>query len=220
MCGRYGFTRPKKLQPEWFGLKVIPELKPRYNVAPSQSIAAVRDGEQGRELCFLKWGMLLPEKVRDQRPKSARNTNVRSDKIFWTYPDAFEHRRCIILADCIFEWKTLEEKSKQPYCIRMADASFFAMAGLWENDALEGGTVQAGAIITTSANEQMSEVHDRMPVILSTDNFAAWLDPSNHDTKALHTLLKPYTGKLEIFPVSKMLNNPRNDDPRLLESAA
>lgn len=221
MCGRIGFTRPKQVQPGFFGLDALPDLHPRYNIAPSQSIAAIRQGNQGRELVYLKWG-LIPSWAKD--PKDAfKSINARAETVATkpSFRAAFKQRRCLILADCFYEWRKDQDGGKQPYCIRLPDAGPIPMAGLWEHwESDEGEILESGAIITTTANEQMQQVHDRMPVILSPSAFGTWLDPQNKDTAALATLLVPFTGRLHLFPVSRMVNNPRNDDPRCLEPAA
>lgn len=219
MCGRIAFTQPKKVRPSLFGLDVLPELAPRYNLAPSQSLAAIRGTPQGRELVYLKWG-LLPAWAKDPQD-TYKSINARAETVAEkpSFRSAFKHRRCLILADAFYEWQKTEDGGKQPHCIRMPDSSPFALAGLWEHWEKEGEIIESGAIITTTANAQMKPLHERMPVILAAADFDLWLDLQRKDPQDLLPLLAPFTGELHIYPVNRAVNNPRNDDPRCLDAA-
>ena len=137
------------------------------------------------------------------------------------FRNAFKKRRCLIPTDGYYEWKKAG-KAKQPYYIHKADQTPFAMAGLWESwhtgqeDAVESFTV-----ITTEANEAMATVHDRMPVIVSPDDFEMWLDPEFEGQAPLQSLLRPYeSDDLTLVPVSTIVNSPRNDDPECIRAVA
>jgi putative SOS response-associated peptidase YedK len=134
------------------------------------------------------------------------------------YRAAFRYRRCLIPAEGFFEWRQTEA-GKQPYFITCTDQAPFAMAGLWEHwQAPDGTEIRSCAIIVTDANGAVLPVHDRMPVILPRDAHAAWLDSRTQDSKELRPLLKPYPAQLTaLTPVSKRVNNARNDDPELLQ---
>jgi putative SOS response-associated peptidase YedK len=122
---------------------------------------------------------------------------------------AFKYRRCLIPADGFYEWKK-EGKRKQPVYIRRKDAQPFAFAGLWEGESC--------TIITTEANDLVSEFHDRMPVILKPADYDLWLDPEVQDPKVLEPLLRPYpSGEMEVYPVSRLVNDPRHEDPKCVE---
>jgi putative SOS response-associated peptidase YedK len=196
--------------------------RPRYNVAPTQDILAVRaaaDGA-GRELALLHWG-LVPSWAKDAK-LSASLINARGDTVGQkpAFRTAFARRRCLIPADGFFEWKKVG-KEKQPYWLRMQDERPFAMAGLWESwrgpAGSEGPPLESAAIITTDANELCRPLHDRMPVILHEADYARWLDPAA-PKQELQALLVPLPAEcMKSEPVSKRVNNARNDDAQCVE---
>jgi putative SOS response-associated peptidase YedK len=219
MCGRYTLTTPAGRLAEEFRLDGTVEVPPSYNVAPTQQVAAVLEDEGGRRLEMLRWG-LVPSWA-DDPGIGARMINARSE----TAPEkpsfrrAFRGRRCLIAADGFYEWKR-ENGGKQPYYFRMQDGRPFAFAGLWESWDKGDGTLRTCAILTTRANDVLSPVHDRMPVILPSDSYDAWLDP-DADREELGELMVPYSGDdLETYPVSRFVNSPRNNDERCIEPAA
>jgi putative SOS response-associated peptidase YedK len=135
------------------------------------------------------------------------------------FRSAFKSHRCLIPATGFFEWQaTAGAKHKQPYHIRMRDGNPFAFAGLWERWQRDGEPVETCAILTTTANELVRPVHDRMPVILAPADFSAWLDPRT-PADQLHALLRPYpTEAMEAVPVGRYVNSPRNEGPQCLAS--
>ena len=131
---------------------------------------------------------------------------------------AFKYRRCLVPADGFYEWKK-EGSRKQPVYVRRKDGQPFAFAGLWEDWEREGEVIQSCAIITTEANELMSEFHDRMPVILNPRDYDLWLDPDVQDPPLLEPLLRPYpSDEMEVYPVSRLVNDPRHEDPKCVEA--
>jgi putative SOS response-associated peptidase YedK len=121
-------------------------------------------------------------------------------------------------ADGFYEWKK-EGGRKQPVYIRRKDGQPFAFAGLWEEWEREGEIIQSCVIITTQANQMMAEYHDRMPVILHPNDYDLWLDPDVQDPKILEPLLRPYpSDDLDVYPVSRLVNDPRHEDPKCLEA--
>lgn len=218
MCGRYTLTVPiDQLAAEFDLDEVRAELSPNFNVAPTQSVAAILAENGSRRLETLRWG-LVPSWAKDPEI-GARMINARSE----TAPEkpsfrsAFKRRRCLIPADGFYEWKR-EEGGKQPFYIHMKDGRPFAFAGLWED--WNDGEIRSCTILTTSANELVGEVHERMPVILPAEDRDAWLDPEA-ETQEIVSLLRPYPGDdLETFPVSRFVNSPRNNDERCVEPAA
>ena len=218
MCGRYTLTVPiDRLAAEFDLDEVRAELSPNFNVAPTQSVAAILAENGSRRLETLRWG-LVPSWAKDPEI-GARMINARSE----TAPEkpsfrsAFKRRRCLIPADGFYEWKR-EEGGKQPFYIHMNDGRPFAFAGLWED--WNDGEIRSCTILTTPANGLVGEVHERMPVILPAEDRDAWLDPEA-ETQELVSLLRPYPGDdLETFPVSRFVNSPRNNDERCVEPAA
>lgn len=218
MCGR--FTRKESLQhlADLLGLKVIPSLLPRYNMAPSHMVACVRTNPetQEREFTELKWG-LVPSWAKDS---SIGHTliNARCETVADkpSFRHAFQQQRCLVFADGFYEWKR-EGKTKQPYYIRLKNGQPFAFAGLWERWEKQEPALETCAIITTSPNALMESLHNRMPVILPESAYASWLNPRLHNTMYLGGLLEPYPAdEMEAYPVSPIVNNPRNDSPQCL----
>jgi putative SOS response-associated peptidase YedK len=198
------------------------ELEPRYNIAPTQSIAVVRQFEDGLRSCdLLRWG-LIPSWAKDPAIGN-RTINARAETVAEkpAFRAAFRRRRCLVLADGFFEWR--KEGKKQPYYIRMRDEGPFAFAGLWERWApgAEDSALETCNLITTDANELMRDMHDRMPVILPREDYGTWLDPAIQDTQQLLALLQPYKSEAMIAnPVSTRVNNPKHDDAECIAPAA
>jgi putative SOS response-associated peptidase YedK len=215
MCGR--FTRKENLQhlAELLGLKSIPSLVPRYNIAPSQLVACVRTNLDtlDREWVELKWGLVPPwakDASMGNKLINARGETVAEKPSF---RKAFTQQRCLVLADGFYEWKR-EGKSKQPYYIRFKDHRPFAFAGIWERWERQDPAIESCSLITIGPNAVMEPIHHRMPVILATTQYAEWLDASLQETERLNTLLRPFPpAEMEGYPVSLMVNNPSNDQP-------
>ena len=213
MCGRFTLATPGQTIAEAFQLAAAPDLRERYNIAPTQSVAAVRAGASGRELVMLHWG-LIPSWSKDAAI-GARMINARGETVAEkpSFRAPFRSRRCLILADGFYEWKRVGA-GKQPYHIRRIDRRPFALAGLWDRWAPPGGDpVESCTIVTTAPNEVLAPIHDRMPVILPPESHALWLDPEVREKERLQELLQPFPASLMYaFPVSPRVNNPRNDD--------
>jgi putative SOS response-associated peptidase YedK len=215
MCGRFTLFEPDQLLAREFGVSGFPPLEPRYNIAPSQSVAAVRvvPAGSGRELAFLRWG-LIPSWSKDpgigNRLINARAETAREKPSFRT---AFRRRRCLIPASGFYEWQR-QERGKQPYYVRLRDRRPFAFAGLWDRwENPDGGAVETCTILTTAANAVLAPIHDRMPVILPPGEHGRWLDPSLRDADTLMPLLVPFPpGEMLAHPVSTRVNNPAVDD--------
>ncbi len=195
-------------------------ILPSYNIAPTQEVAAVVEEDEERKLELLRWG-LIPSWAKDPEIGS-RMINARGETVSEkpSFRKAFKARRCLILADGFYEWQKIDN-GKQPYHVRMKDASPFAFAGLWEIWNGDGDGIRTCAIITTEVNDFMSEIHHRMPVILHPDDYEMWLDPSFEEKGPLSALLKPYPDyAMETYPMSRRVNRPTNDEPGCVEPAA
>ncbi|MBN1679470.1 MAG: SOS response-associated peptidase [Anaerolineae bacterium] len=225
MCGRFTLT---KLDPDLvaktFALDSVPALSPRYNIAPTQPVAAViHDVESAQnQLAVFRWG-LIPHWSKDATIGS-RLINARGETVAEkpSFRAALRYRRCLIIADGFYEWQTLPDGSKQPMYITLRDRGLFGMAGLWERwtDPNTGEIVPTCTIITTTPNDFMAPIHNRMPVILPSELYAAWLDPTQTVTANVLPLLQPYpAGQMTGYPVSRRVNRPTNDDPSLIERA-
>ena len=218
MCGRFTRKENMKHVAELLGLPIPPPLAPRYNIAPSQLVACVRTNPDTseREWVELKWG-LVPSWSKDpsvgQKLINARSETVDEKPSF---RKAFKQQRCLILADGFYEWKR-EGKTKQPYYISLKDNRLFAFAGLWERWEKEDPAIESCSLITIHANNLMEPIHHRMPVILPEQVYASWLDPKLKNTVYLSGLLEPYKAEeMDAYPVSTMVNNPRNDLPECM----
>jgi putative SOS response-associated peptidase YedK len=218
MCGRFALFAAGDELAERFQVNESPLLSPRYNVAPTQSIAAVRATPAGRALNMLRWG-LIPSWASD--PKIAyKLLNARSETVAEkpSFRAAFKQRRCLIPASGFYEWQKGSGKTKQPFFIRPRDGGLFSFAGLWEcwHDP-KGATVETCTILTTGANELMRPIHDRMPVILDSASEGAWLDPSA-SPDALRALFVPFASeRMEAYAVSPWVSNARNQGERCIE---
>ncbi|HUY90813.1 MAG TPA: SOS response-associated peptidase [Pirellulales bacterium] len=225
MCGRFTrandyFSDRARQQKflQQLGLSEAPPLEPRYNIAPTQDIAAVRaTADDGRELVVLHWG-LVPSWAKDTAIGN-RMVNARAETIAEkpAFRSAFRRRRCLIPADGFYEWQA-QGRTKQPYLIRFKDRRLFCFAGLWEHWPKGEPPLESCTIITTDANELMATLHDRMPVIISPADYALWLDPAVEEPERLLPLLRPWAGdELEAIAVSTLVNNPRHESPQCLE---
>jgi len=219
MCGRFLLTAPLEALQRLFGFLEQPNLAPRYNIAPSQPVAAMlRDAEAERHFVWLRWG-LVPSWSREDR-RGAPLINARAETVAEkpSFRDAFARRRCVVFADGFYEWR--QDGNRQPYCVRLADTSPFALAALWEplaaEEGLDGEPDRGCSLITTEANARMARVHHRMPVILRPEQVGPWLDPASTREELL-ALLKPLPeDSVTLTPVSKRVNSVREDDANLL----
>lgn len=220
MCGRYAFFSPAEAVKRTFALDLLPELAPRYNIAPTQSVAALRVVEEGRRsLAMLHWG-LVPHWAKE-RAIGNRMINARSETLAEkpAYRDAFRRRRCLVLADGWYEWQAAPG-GKQPWFVRLRDPRPIAFAGLWEKwKDPAGELLESCTIVTCDASESIRKVHDRMPVVLPEESWDRWMDPAYSDTDALSRILGPYEAKaLRAWQVSRLVNAPKNEGPKLIEA--
>jgi len=217
MCGRFAFYSPSEAAVALFGVSTSIAIEPRYNIAPTQYIAAIRDDEdKQRELVMLRWG-LVPFWAKDASIGN-RMINARAETVAEkpAYRAAYRHRRCVILADGFYEWRR-EGDIKTPYFISLASGEPFALAGLWENwkDKESGESLQTTTLITTAANDFMTPLHHRMPVILGSDSAGEWITGSNDLLDDVVAITPP----LQAWPVDRRVNNARNEGEDLISAA-
>jgi putative SOS response-associated peptidase YedK len=218
MCGRFALLAAGPAIAQQFGVEVTHEIAPRYNIAPTQPVAAVRLDQKGeRELTYFRWG-LIPSWAKDPKIGS-RMINARSETVAEkpSFRAAFKRRHCLLPASGFYEWQK-QNGRKQPVYIHPADDSIFGLAGLWEmwHDP-DGGVIETCTILTTSPNEMMESIHNRMPVIIEAEDYSMWLDPGDNPQQTLH-LLRPYPAEeMEAYAVSTAVNNPRNEGPQNIE---
>jgi len=223
MCGRFTLITSAEVVAEQFQLIEVPSLSPRYNVAPTQPVAAVRPspGNGGRELVLLRWG-LIPFWAKDSAIGS-RMINARSETVAQkpAFRAAFRRRRCLVPADGFYEWQR-QERGKQPFYIRLDDEKPFAFAGLWEHwEGPDENTIDSCTVLTTEPNDLIRLLHNRMPVILAPKDYDLWLDPGVQEAELLQPLLRPYPSENMIaYPISTWVNSPSNEGPQCIEPLA
>ena len=221
MCGRFTlwlqFGDLVKAFPEF---EFTEELSPRYNIAPSQPVAVVpNDGS--RRVRLFQWG-LVPFWAKD--PKIGyRLINARAETLAEkpAFRAAYRRRRCLILADGFYEWRTEPgRRLKAPFYVRLASGEPFAFAGLWEVWRPDDTPLYSCVIITTDSNALLTPIHDRMPVILPRDAYELWLSPHEMRPRDLVHLLRPYPSEeMVAYPVSRTVNDPTVDVPACIEPA-
>jgi putative SOS response-associated peptidase YedK len=216
MCGRFTlFVDPKDLMEAFPGFEVPADWTPRYNIAPAQPVAVIPNNGQNK-LEFFRWG-LIPPWAKDpsigNRMINARSETLAEKPSFRT---AFRRRRCLVLADGFYEWrKEPGRATKTPMYIRLESGKPFGFAGLWESwRSPDDQTVLSCTIITTTPNELLAKIHNRMPVILAPEAYDLWLDPAAQSPERLGVWLRPYSAEqMTAYPVSTFVNSPGNDTP-------
>lgn len=217
MCGRTSLAVDLSVLRSTFDITVttaVEEYVPQYNIDPSDGLVTITN-DQPQTADVLEWGF-IPQWADDPddgpTPINARSESAHDSNLFRA---AFNHRRCLILADGFYEW-TGPQGSKQPYRIRRTDREPFAFAGLWSQwNPDHGDARHTTTILTTDANDAVAEVHDRMPVMLEPEEHDEWLHADAEDAK--HVLDPFPADKLDVYPVSKQVSNPENDSPDLFE---
>jgi len=213
MCGRFYLVASAAEVKKKFSLDQAIELVSRYNIAPTQSSLIVRGEAKSRSVHMARWG-LVPSWSRDLS-LGARMINAPAEEIDDkpVFREAFKGQRCLVPANGFYEWQTRGAR-KQPYKIGLRNGALCAFAGLWERWTPEvGDPVETFTIITTRANRLVSEVHERMPVIIAPADYQRWLSAPDATAKRL---LVPYTGAMTIAPVSDRINSIKDDDVGLI----
>jgi putative SOS response-associated peptidase YedK len=217
MCGRFAFYSPAEATAALFGVNGNVDVRPRYNIAPTQFVAAIRnDADNSPELATFRWG-LVPFWAKDPSIGN-RMINARAETVAEkpSFRNAYRKRRCLILADGFYEWHT-EGGVKIPYFISLASGSPFAFAGLWEHwdSKSSDESLDTTTIVTTAASQFLSQLHNRMPVVLEPGNAGRWLDG---DMGLLDEVIAD-SPEFRAWPVDRRVNNARNESPDLIEAA-
>lgn len=214
MCGRFAFYSPSEAAAALFGVTESIEVQPRYNIAPTQFVAAIRANDSShRELVMLRWG-LVPFWAKDPSIGN-RMINARAETVAEkpSFRAAYRHRRCLVLADGFYEWRK-QDGGKTPYFISAANGQPFAFAALWENwqSKESDESLQTTTLITTAANDFMIDIHHRMPVVLGPLAASKWLAGEN----GLLEQVSADRPELRAWPVDRRVNNARNDGEDLI----
>ncbi|MEC4815421.1 MAG: SOS response-associated peptidase [Scytonema sp. PMC 1069.18] len=220
MCGRFTLYQLGNALAQIFHVEKLPELEPKYNIAPTQMVTTVlyNSATKKRELQQLRWG-LIPSWAKDPR-MGVKLINARAETVTEkpAFRSAFKHRRCLIVADGFYEWQQQGSK-KQPFYFRLLEEKPFGFAGLWEQwKSPEGDQISSCTILTTEANQLVQPIHDRMPVILQPEDYDTWLDPQLQTPERLQPLLHPYSSeKMTAYPVSTLVNSPKHNHPECVK---
>jgi putative SOS response-associated peptidase YedK len=222
MCGRFTLSATVDQLIDRFDVEFFlqeEEYSPSYNVAPSQSVLAVINDGTHNKMGFLRWG-LIPPWAKDMSI-GYKMINARAETLSEkpSFRNAYKKKRCLIVADSFYEWRKIDSKTKIPMRIKLKSDELFSMAGLWENwKSPEGKSIYSCSVITTSPNELVQDIHDRMPVILKPEDEKYWLNSSITETNKLHHLLKPLEHRLmEAYEVSPLVNSPKNNSIQLIQ---
>jgi len=217
MCCRFALKSSPQAISNLLNVEKAVEWKPRYNVAPSQKIPAAvhRLENKNREIKLLQWGFVAPWTESNRVLVNIRSEEIDEKPLF---QDSFENRRCIIQVDGFYEWRH-QGKETRPYFFRMKKNQPFALAGLWASQEMEGEKIEVCAILTTTPNEVVRVIHNRMPVIVDPGDFDTWLDSKDvNDSRAIEKIFRPYpANKMEFYQVGPWVNNAFHDDPKCLE---
>ncbi|MBA4302264.1 Putative SOS response-associated peptidase YedK [Algoriphagus alkaliphilus] len=220
MCGRYSLSKSKIELEERFQADMVVDFTPRYNIAPTQLVPVITS-DSPRGFSFFYWG-ITPD-FGQNKPVSQKLINARAESVNEkiSFRNSFQKRRCLVPADGFFEWKRLGKKTKIPYRFTLRDEDMFAFAGIWEEyETVSGESQHTFLILTTTPNEVVSEVHDRMPVIISRDQEKKWLDKYTSEADLLK-MLNTYPGELMMsYTVSPLVNSVHNDVPGIIRKTS
>lgn len=216
MCGRYGLAASEEELLESFDVPSLTfDHHPRYNIAPGQEAPVVAEDRGGRRIGLLQWGFLPDWK--DEPTGAFINARAESVGAKASFREAFRRRRCLVPADGFYEWRA-EGGRKIPYWLYPPHGGVLAFAGIWTSWGRPGAEPRhTFAILTTAANREVSQIHDRMPVVVAPEDRDAWLDRSTSPPR-LHEMLEPASdGTFDVRRVSTRVNRPDDDDPGLIE---
>lgn len=222
MCGRYSLTATPEEVRELFGYEDQPNFPPRYNIAPTQPVAIVRMEQGARRFALVRWG-LMPPWVKDPSSFSLLiNARAETAAEKPAFRGSMRHHRCLIPASGFYEWRKMGEGPKQPYWISPKEGGLVAFAGLWSDwSGADGSQVDTAAILTTTANEALRPIHNRMPAVIAPEDFERWLDTAHYEPRQVMDLLEPADDDLfDAIPVSTRVNAVRNDEAALQDKAS
>lgn len=214
MCGRFVLdANPEAIQQE-FNLESVPDIVPRYNIAPTQMIGVITN-QAPRVLNFFRWGLIPPWAKDPTIGNQMINARAESAAEKPSFKTALRRRRCIVPASGFYEWP---QKGKPPVYLHLPDRPVFGFAGLWEIwRSPEGENIHSVTILTSEPNDFVKQFHNRMAVILPRDHYADWLSPDERDPAELMRFLQPYGASIDAYEVSKAVNTPANDSPELIQ---
>jgi putative SOS response-associated peptidase YedK len=213
MCGRFTLKSPGRTKFDGLLRSHFPPLFPRYNIAPSQGVVAIVQHDDVRRAALLQWG-LIPSWSKEAKGMINARAETLEEKP--SFSESFQRRRTLIPADGFFEWKR-SGKWKQPYYFQLKEGEPFAFAGIWDEWCREDLSVNSCAIITTTANDLLAPIHDRMPVILHPESYDAWLSGDEKPLEVKRLLLPYPASEMISHPVGSDVNKPAIDHPNLVK---
>ncbi|MBD2595977.1 SOS response-associated peptidase [Nostoc spongiaeforme FACHB-130] len=219
MCGRFTLNQSAEALSKAFNLQQVPDLAAQYNIAPTQMVLTVLHHPSNEQYEFqqLRWG-LIPSWAKDAK-MGVKLINARAETVSEkpAFRASFKRRRCLVIADGFYEWQK-QQSQKQPFYFRLQDGKPFGFAGLWDVwHSPEGEEIASCTIITTTANELLAPIHDRMPVILAPEDYDLWLDTQVQTPEKLQPLLDPYPVEaMTAYPVSNLVNKPQHNSPECI----
>lgn len=219
MCGRFYLDAEREYIEQAFDVDLGNlDLVPRYNIAPSQPILTITQDSQGRHAQYMRWGLIPAWSKGVDARYSMINARIESIHEKPAYKRPFKRTRCLIPASGFYEWqKTIQ--GKQPFCIAHKDGDLLALAGIWDTWKGEGDPVHSCSIVTTTANEDVKDIHERMPVALAAKDHVPWLDSDNQNVEDLRQRLASRTDiEFSAWPISQAVNKPTHDEPDLIKA--
>lgn len=213
MCGRFTLRHPRRVRIWGVPAADLFDIDPRFNIAPSQPILAVTENDGRRNLGLFDWGL-----VPSWSTEASGFINARAEtlELKRSFSDSFQRRRCLILADGFYEWQK-RGKAKQPFYFQLRDEMPFAFAGIWDEWRRDGVSKMSCAIITTTPNELLAAIHDRMPAMLPPEAYDEWLD-NRAQPEELTRMLMPFpAAAMMSYPVSSDVNQPKIDNESLVQ---
>jgi putative SOS response-associated peptidase YedK len=218
MCGRFSQFSHLDILRKYFDIdEVEVEFPSRYNIHPENQIAVIIERDEKRVLRGMKWGLIPFWSKKPTMEYSTINARGETLETRPTFRHSFKNRRCVIPVDGFYEWKG-PRGIKAPYYFLSVNDNPLAFAGLYDIWRSEEQTIHSATIVTTCANDLVIPIHDRMPVILTKEQQAIWLDHSGDNLDTIRELMKPYRGDdLASYPVSTYVNSPSNKGPRCIE---
>lgn len=223
MCGRYTLANPdpKRLRLRFaLGESAQIEEEPRFNIAPTDPVLAIRERDEERNVGRLRWGLVPGKWATEKQGRPLINARAESVAKQPAFAASFRERRCLVPADGFYEWRK-DDRGKVPLWFHRPDDDLFSFAGIWaEYTPRDGEPIHSCAIITTRPNGLMGPVHDRMPVILDPGSEAAWIDPGTEPEDLLSLLAPPPDDALAAREVNDLVSNVRENGPALIEPRA
>jgi putative SOS response-associated peptidase YedK len=219
MCGRFAWAYPRSKLIDWYHASMMPEIEPRYNIAPTTDILVIRDSDNGREGLMMRWG-LVPHWAKDpNKLPLLLNARVESLASKPLYIHAFLRQRCLIPASGFYEWKWLADKKRnQPFYVSAIDSSPLSFAGIWERATIDEEVIDSCTIVTTKSNELMSSIHERMPAILPREAWDTWLSNSQLPDNDLLSMRTPLSSEqMQLWAVSPAVESISNQGEGLIQ---